>query len=168
MASRSSSFKIKIETHGLQSVQAHLERLRQGTTDMTPIMEDIGRRLSQRMRASIVSGKTASGRKAPRPHDGRALFDSGALADSITYHASRRRVKIGSPLDYSYYVNWGSIHNRPGLFLGTAKGRLAAKDKRTIGEVIRAHILQLQAETDAADQSLTVFHRVIARMLRGR
>lgn len=165
---RPPTIRIKIDVTGLSPLQAMMKKtaiaIQRGA-----ILEDVGEQLARRMRESIAAGRTAQGRPAPKPEDGRALFNTGALLASIRHTVlNRNRVEIGTSLPYAPFVHGGSIRNRPAPFAFTAKGRVVAKDRRTIERITREHIQQIWAERDAGISVGAAATQAFARMVGRR
>lgn len=132
---RTPTIALKIDVRGLATVQAMLRRL-QIKHDMPDLLDDIGEAIADRVRESVAAGRTAAGRAAPKPREGgRALFEHGQLLAAVRHIVRGNTVRIGSPVPYAAYLQFGRKGMRPGAYLGTAKGKVVAPDKRTISDI---------------------------------
>ena len=118
-------------------VRDALDRLSRASTDLTPLMRDIGEHLLNTTRERFVEQKAPDGspwaplsettKKRKRRNKGKILTERGFLRGNLAYQAGSSEVQVGSPSIYAgthqfgsttqrRRIPWGDIPARP--FLG--------------------------------------------------
>lgn len=146
------------------TARAGLEDIRQGASDLTPLMEMCGalleRSTKDRLRETNVAPDGAPWPPSMRAQEdgGKTLFASGRLADSIQYIADANRAEIGTNVIYA------GIHQTGGEIRPTNGNALTFKLPNgamvTVGKVtIPARPYLGVSEIDAEDiQDAAAFH----------
>lgn len=170
---RAPRIKIKVDATGIDTANRRIQAMLRSTGDMRPVMDDIGEALAQRIRDSIAAGRTAAGKRVPKPETGddRALVETGRMLNSVTRRLIGKRKVVAGVFDtyYAPFVHRGGHGIAPGLFAFTAKRRAVRKDRLTINQIVREHLQQAAAQHGAVSSAAAGIRRAFARLLsRGR
>ena len=99
-------------------VRDALDRLSRASTDLTPLMRDIGEHLLNTTRERFVEQKAPDGtpwaplsettKKRKRRNKGKILTERGFLRGNLAYQAGRSEVQVGSPSIYAGTHQFGA------------------------------------------------------------
>ena len=132
-----------------QALQDYLARLRQGMTNMRPVMDSIGMELESRISARFETETDPTGQPwevwAPwtrenYPDDGnRRLLDRyGDMLASLTHSADATSVRVGFGDPKAAFHEWGTwkMPRRGLLFADPDTGELGAQDEAAVLDIL--------------------------------
>lgn len=133
------SFSFSIDDH---APRVALQRIGESLSDMTELMDGIGRALVNAAVERIIStnvapdGDTWTPSRRVKEKGGKTLHRSGLLASSIAHTASADHVEVGTNVVYARVMHQGAAQGE----FGAAMGRTRPSDKRPWSQDYFAHL----------------------------
>lgn len=132
--------------HDLPKTQASLNQLQQKLGDLTPVLDTIGQQLEDstvdRFATKIAPDGVSWANLMPstivQKGNHNILVESGDLASSITHHANKSSVTVGTPERYGVYHQFGTADMPARPFLG-----ISSNDEQTIYTLINDYLDKL-------------------------
>lgn len=139
---------IKVDTKGLDRAQKVLRAIHKMVNDLSPVFDEIGDTLVDRARDRFSKSVGPNGERwRPTKAGNKPLVRTGALMRSIDYTVSRRKMTIGSSLEYAAIHQFGGNAGRGGKskiparpYLADAAGNLDRNDVSAIDEIVAKFI----------------------------
>ena len=98
---------------GTQALNKRLKKLREGLSDLEPTLDQIGKAIVKHTKARFDKQQTPTGKpwkrsKLAKKQRRKTLIKTGALKESIEYHATKEQLTVGSDVFYAHPHQFGA------------------------------------------------------------